>query len=120
MNLRFDQPELLLLGLLGLPLAALGWRWLANLDRFRRVTVLLLRTAVLVSLAVILAGPRTIREHDHLTVIGVLDLSGSVKRFAQLPEDPDLQRRSNVEYLRHWFRQATATRTPDDRFGLVQ
>jgi hypothetical protein len=118
-NVRFDQPELLLLGLLSLPLVVLGWRWLANLDRFRRATVLLLRTAVIVSLAVILAGPRTIREHDNLTVIGVLDLSGSVKRFAQLPEDPDLQRRSKVEYLRHWFRQATATRTPDDRFGLV-
>jgi uncharacterized membrane protein len=118
-NLRFDQPELLLLGLLGLPLAALGWRWLASLDRLRRFTVLLLRTALIVSLAVILAGPRTIREHDHLTVIGVLDLSGSVKRFAQLPEDPQLQRPSNVEYLRRWFRQATATRTPDDRFGLV-
>jgi Mg-chelatase subunit ChlD len=118
-NVRFDQPELLLLALLSLPLIVLGWRWLANLDRLRRATVLLLRTTVIVSLAVILAGPRTIREHDNLTVIGVLDLSGSVKRFAQLPEDPQLQRPSNVEYLRHWFRQATATRTPDDRFGLV-
>ena len=74
MNLRFDQPELLWLGLLSLPLVVFGWRWLANLDRFRRATVLLLRTAVVVSLAVILAGPRTVREHDNLTVIGVLGL----------------------------------------------
>jgi hypothetical protein len=118
-NLRFDQPGFLLLGLLCIPIVVLGWRWLATMDRLRLTTVLTLRTVLFVCLVVTLAGPRTLREHDSLTVIGVLDLSGSVKLFAQLPEVPDLQRRSSVEYLRRWFQQATATRTRDDRFGLV-
>ncbi len=119
MNLRFDQPELLGLGLLCVPLAVLGWRWLATMDRLRRTTVLLLRTAVILALVVMLAGPRTVREHHNLTVIGVLDLSGSVQRFAQLSAGADSQWRSNVEHLREWFRLATQTKAPDDRFGLI-
>ena len=63
-------------------------------------------------------GPTTTSDDD-LTVIGVLDLSGSVKQFAQLPPVPDLGRPSTVEYLRRWFRQATQTRAADDRFGLI-
>ena len=119
MNVRFDHPELLLLGLLCVPLAVLGWRWLSAMDLLRRGTVVLLRTVVLLALAVMLAGPRTVREHNDLTVIGVLDLSRSVQRFADLPEIPDLKRHSNVEYLRQWFRTATQTKAPDDRFGLI-
>jgi uncharacterized protein YegL len=118
-NLRFDQPGLLLLGLLVVPMIGLGWRCLRTMDRLRRVTVLLLRSAVLLALVTMLAGPRTVREHHDLTVIGVLDLSGSVRRFAQLPEIPDLERRSNVEFLRRWFRLATRTKASDDRFGLI-
>ena len=119
MIVRFDQPELLWLALGCVPMMVLGWRWLSVMDRLRRTTVLGLRAVLLLSVVVMLAGPRSVREHDNLTVIGVLDLSGSVKRFARLPEIPELQRRSSVEYLRRWFREATATRTRDDRFGLV-
>ncbi len=119
MRIVFDQPALLLLGLLVIPLAALTWRWLSNMDRLRRATVVGLRSAVLLGLAVMLAGPRLLREHDQLTVIGVLDLSRSVQRFAALPEVGDVDRASAVEFLRRWFRIATATRAPDDRFGLV-
>ena len=119
MNLRFDQPELLLLGLLGIPLAVLGWRWLSGMDPLRRGVVILLRVGLIVALSVMLAGPRTIQEHDDLTVIGLLDVSGSIARFAQLPEIPELGRRSNLEYMRRWFRVATNTKAPDDRFGLI-
>ena len=119
MNLRFDQPELLLLALLGIPLAVLGWRWLSGMDPIRRGVVTLLRVGLLVAMSVMLAGPRTIQEHDDLTVIGLLDVSGSIARFAQLPEIPELGRRSNLEYTRRWFRVATNTKAPDDRFGLI-
>ena len=54
------------------------------MDRLRRTVVVGLRTVVLLCLIVMLAGPRTVREHNDLTVIGVVDLSGSVKRFACL------------------------------------
>ena len=122
MNLHFDQPLMLLLALAIVPMVGLGWRWLRVMDPLRRVTVLGIRSALLAILAVALAGPRTVREHDHLTVIGILDISGSVKRLAQLPQLAELAdgtMHSNVAYLREWFRRATHTRTDDDRFGLI-
>ena len=118
-NVVFDQPGLLWLSLLVVPIVGLGWRALTALDRLRRSVVLGLRAAVLLTLVVMLAGPRSVREHHDVTVIGVLDLSGSVRRFATLPEIPDLERRSNAEFLRRWFRTATQTKAPDDRFGLI-
>ncbi|MHC4106831.1 MAG: VWA domain-containing protein, partial [Planctomycetota bacterium] len=119
MNLHFDHPAVLLLGLIALPVVAVGWVNLVGLDRVRRVIVVGLRALLLAALAIMLAGPHTIQEHDQLTVIGLLDVSGSVRRFANLPATDELARHSNLEYLRRWFRQATQTKTPDDRFGLI-
>src|SRR5262245_21061196 len=144
-NLRFDHPELLLLGLIALPLLWMGWRALSLTDGLRRGVALAFRTALLLALAFILAGPHMLREHNHLTVIGLLDISGSVQRFGDLPlisdqtsTRPSVQkpnpddaaqpgeldvsgggRRANIEYLRRWFREATKVKAPDDRFGLV-
>jgi hypothetical protein len=122
-NLRFDHPALLWLALLAIPLVLLGMRALSNMDRLRRATALALRTILLLAMVFMLAGPHAVREHDHLTVIGLLDVSGSVQRFADLPslslQGPDATTRSTIEYLREWFRKATGTRHPDDRFGLV-
>ena len=109
MSLRFDQPAWLLIGLLAVPLLVAGWRSLLGMDVLRRVVVLLLRAVLLLAVAILLAAPRTVREHHHLTVIGLLDVSGSVRRFADLPALDDLARRSNIEYLRQWFRRATQT-----------
>ena len=151
MNLRFDHPEFLLLGLLAIPLLIIGWRSLRLTDSLRRAVILGLRTIFVLALAIMLAGPRLLREHDHLTVIGLLDISGSVQRFAELPAISDapathpatpaaqsqnsdgdaLQslydqvnesrtvRRSNIEYLRRWFRAAAGIKEPEDRFGLI-
>ena len=73
MYLRFDQPAVLLLGLIVVPLVVLSWRLLSSMDRFRRTVVVALRVVVLLTLVVMLAGPRTVREHDGITVIGVID-----------------------------------------------
>lgn len=110
---------MLLVALLALPLVVLGWRAMAHADRTRRNVVLALRTALLVLLVVMLSGPHSVQRHERLTVIGVVDVSGSVKRFADLPERPADNVRSNIEYLRWWFREATGVREPDDRFGLI-
>jgi len=118
-NLRFDQPEFLLLAAISVPVALLGWRWLSALDAFRKIVITLMRVLLIAAMAIMLAGPHTVREHDDLTVIGLLDISGSVARFANLPEIPELGKRSNLDYLRHWFRKATQTKTPNDRFGLI-
>lgn len=119
MPIRFDHPELLLLGLLALPLAWVGWQALRAADGLRKATILLLRTAVVLLLAVLLASPRIEREHDDLTVIGVLDISGSVRRFASMPDAPEQAGRGTISRLRWWFREATRDKRPDDRFGLV-
>lgn len=119
MNLRFDQPEFLLLAAVGIPVAILGWRWLSALDTLRKTVVTTLRILLIAALSIMLAGPHTIREHDDITVIGLLDISGSVARFANLPDIPELGKKTNLEYLRHWFRKATQTKTPNDRFGLI-
>jgi uncharacterized membrane protein len=119
MFLTFDQPALLLLALVIAPLLVLGWRATLGMDPVRRVLALLLRAALAAALCIMLAGPHLRRTHDHLTVIGLLDTSGSIRRFADLPEIADLGIKSNLEYLRRWFRQATQTKAPDDRFGLI-
>lgn len=118
--IRFDQPALLWLVLLAVPLLILGLRTLRGMDPVRRATTLALRTVLLVLIVAMLAGPHAVREHDHLTVIGLIDISGSVQRFADLPRVPDQYgSQTNIDYLRWWFREATSLRVPDDRFGLV-
>jgi len=154
-NFRFDQPAFLFMGLLAIPLLLLGWRALSMTDPLRRWIALALRAILLLALAIILAGPHLRREQHQLTVIGLLDISGSVQRFADLPPINEIEqtsktpagrksnpgrsgstpsdsadsqpsplvdtsaRRSNIEYLRRWFRKATQIKEPDDRFGLV-
>jgi Mg-chelatase subunit ChlD len=119
MTFRFDHPAALLLALVAVVVIPTGWRALSALDPTRRVLSLVLRVLVIGALAVLLAGPRTVREHDHLTVIGLLDVSGSVRRFGGLQGLGDPAATSNLEYLRQWFRQATGTRADDDRIGLI-
>jgi Ca-activated chloride channel homolog len=119
-GIRFDQPALLWLALLALPLLIVGIRTLRSMDPVRRTMTLGLRTVMLVLIVAMLAGPHAVREHDRITVIGLIDISGSVQRFAEMPRVPDLYgSQTNIDYLRWWFREATGLRVPDDRFGLV-
>ena len=119
MPIRFDQPWLLLLIVLIVPIVLIGMRSMQAYDRLRRWSVILLRSLVMLTLAIILAGPSFRQTHNHVTVIGLLDVSGSVRRFADLPTIPELELQTNLEYLRHWFRQAVEMREPDDRFGMI-
>ena len=58
MTLHFDQPGLLLLALLIVPLTWFGLRMLSTMDRLRRTVVLLLRSVLVAVLVIMLAGPR--------------------------------------------------------------
>jgi uncharacterized membrane protein len=138
---RFEHPELLWLLAIIVPAAILGVRSLRSHDLLRRATILVMRALLLTGVTIVLAGPHFRRSHDQLTVIGVLDISGSVRRFADLPAlgtlDPAAREiivppqgateplglpeniYSNLDYLRAWFRAAAGVRGPDDRFGLV-
>lgn len=120
MSIEFDQPLFLLAAVLGLPVAFMGWRALRGQDSWRKRAILALRLLAIVIFSVILAEPRLRKEHDQLTVIGLLDVSGSVRRFVEIPATAaELASAPVTERLRQWFREATETRAPDDRFGLV-
>ncbi len=120
MTLAFDQPLLLLLGLAAIPVAALGWAITRGMDRTRRLTVVGLRSLLVVLLAVALAGPQTRREHDELTVVAVVDVSGSVRRFAQPPPPPEGgPAPTYVPWVRQWLAQASVGKRERDRLGIV-
>lgn len=119
MTYRVDHPEWLWLGVLIVPLLFIGWRATVGFDPLRRTSALALRAIVFIGILIALTNPHLEREHNHLTVIGLIDVSGSVRRFADLPDDVDISARSTIDYLRTWFRDAAAVRGPDDRIGLI-
>lgn len=110
---------------LGVPLALLvAWAMvrLRHGDGLRRWVIGGLRALVFAALVLALAGVSWKREHDRVTVIGLLDVSGSVRRFANLPErmsTEEIAATTTIGYLREWFQLATKTKRPDDRFGLI-
>ena len=79
MPLAFEKPEWLWLGLLVPALVLLSLRSLAGLDPVRRVLSLVLRSSVIVVLAVSLAEVVKVRKNDDLTVMFLMDRSDSVK-----------------------------------------
>jgi len=121
MPIRFDQPQYLWLLLLAAPLLYTGWRMLRALDPVRRWTAVGLRLAILIVLVLMLAGLQTVRWHEDLTVVAVVDQSESIRRFGRMPrwsgegEPPT----SLDQYLRWWVRQSSQSRRPDDRLGLT-
>ena len=119
MKVYFDHPQFLLIALLAVPLLVLGWRAMHGMDVLRKTLGLLMRAALLAALAVMLASPHIAREHHRLTVVGLLDISTSMQRFAKFPVTDDAGARSSLEYLRQWFRAATDLKAPDDQFGLI-
>ena len=126
MGIIFDQPIWLLAALLGVVMAIMSWRATVALDPVRRVSIVITRLLLCTAIAVVLAGPSIRREHDGITVIGVVDMSGSMRRFASIPTfDEDTLRdveNGNADYaeaMRQWFEKATESRLPDDRFGMI-
>ncbi|MEM1108601.1 MAG: vWA domain-containing protein, partial [Planctomycetota bacterium] len=127
MNYRFDQPELLLLLLLALPIGWLGWKHLATVEPIRRWLAVGLRVGVLVLLVLMLAGLRAERRHTDLTVIVVVDQSPSISIFGQPPEvaatdgsvPVSTTRPSMLQAIGDFLVAASEDKEPDDRFGVV-
>ncbi|MCK4871966.1 MAG: VWA domain-containing protein [Phycisphaerales bacterium] len=110
---------MLLVVLIGVPMIWLGLRSL-HMRPLRRWSAIVARLAVLTLLSMMLAGTALVRETNKATVIGVIDVSGSVRDFVRLPHVPEEgYGDSSLAYLRWWFRKAVADRGPDDRFGLI-
>lgn len=103
---RFDQPAALWLTLLPVLLWWLSRRSLAGLSPGRRRAALAARAAVIVLLALALAGLHRIRINRDLAVIVLLDQSRSVRSTEQ-------------ESARRFARVATRNAPPNDRVGAI-
>lgn len=118
MTFRLEHPEWLWLAAL-LPVMWLaGWRWMRAMSGLRRITALAARTALMLLLALALAGVTSVRTTDRLAVVAVVDVSGSVRAFA--PERlVNSVPRSALEQARGWLKRAAGQRGPDDLVGVV-
>jgi uncharacterized membrane protein len=128
MPLAFDHPALLWLLLLAVPIGYLGWSHLRALEGPRRWLAVGLRVAVLLLLVLMLAGLRSERRHEDLTVIAVVDRSASVQVFGESPSSTasgDGVAAATVPLslagmLERFIEQAAEPqRQADDRLGVV-
>ena len=103
--LGFEKPAWLWLCLLVPVLVLVSLRSLAGLDPLRRVLSLVLRSLVIVVVAVSLAEVVKVRRNDDLTVMFLLDRSQSVKEKLEQQE----------EYIRAVSQKAP----PNDRVGVI-
>lgn len=119
-SFRFDQPALLWLLLLAVPIAWLGVRSLAALDPFRKWSAIVIRLLLLLLIVGMLAGLQGVQRHSDLTVIAVIDQSQSVRQFARPPAEPGEANAPSIEqWVRRYVRAAAADRREEDRFGHV-
>lgn len=105
--LSVDQPVWLWLLVLIPFLAVISWRVLAAIQPGRRVLAIVVRSLVLVVLALCLADVTYVRTTDKLTVFFLMDRSDSVKDLQQVQE----------EYLKTI--SAEVKDKPDDRVGMI-
>jgi Mg-chelatase subunit ChlD len=132
LSFRFDQPELLWLLLLALPIGWLGATHLTTVEPLRKWIAIGLRALVLLLLVLMLAGLNAERRHTDLTVIAVIDQSPSMQVFGQPPPAPgrfnptagsdnpgDGPQRTVSQAVTDYLAAAADERRPDDRFGVV-
>ena len=79
--LHFEEPSRLWLMLAAIPMAWVGLRWLGAMSGLRRASAVIARVALVGLLAALLAGASTIKTTDKLAVVGVVDVSGSVRAY---------------------------------------
>lgn len=115
MGVSFEHPVWLWSLAVFVPLAVVGLRWFMAMSRWRLASALLARALLTGFIAAMLAGAQSVRETDRLAVIGVVDLSGSVRRFAELGN----QSADAASFARAFFAPRLEGRGPDDLFGLV-
>lgn len=131
MSLSFEQPLWLLSLVAALPLAWLGLRWFNTMSRARAWSAVMARLILLTLLAAALAGAANVRTSRRLAVIGVVDVSDSVRQFAPFSAAQGSaagRPTGATDAIRDWFERASARaadrpdglgRGPEDLFGLV-
>ncbi len=124
MGISFTHPAWLWALLAVLPLCAVALTGFSSMSRWRRASAALARAVLTALIIAMLAGAQSVRETERLAVIGVVDLSGSVRRFGSFgpggfEQSPDQQTDGPDAWARAYFADRLANRGPDDLFGLV-
>ncbi len=124
MGLSFEQPVMLFVALLALPAIILAVRWCRGaMSTLRAWTIAAARAILIVLLTAILAGAASVHHTDRLAVIAVIDVSDSVRRyadrFANLPHAAGESRPTWDDAIQKVLKDATIDRGPDDLFGVV-
>lgn len=119
MGVTFEHPAWLLLILGAIPVAWAGLRWFAPMSRIRRVSAVVLRVLLISLISAMLAGASSIRRTDRIAVVGILDVSGSVRMFADFGPGPDAKPLDPLRAAREYFAAVASQRTADDLIGLV-
>ncbi len=102
--------------LAALPLTLAGARMLAAMSPARRTLAILFRLVLCALLAVLLAGPFSVRTTNRLAVVAVVDVSGSVRSFAGAS---GAARGRAIEQVRSFIAASAATRAAEDLLGVV-
>lgn len=123
MSVTFAHPVWLLLALAALPCIWTVWKWFGSMSRARALSAAAARASLLALLAMALAGAASVRRSDRVAVIGVVDVSDSVRQyadaFADLPADASGRRARVSEVIQDWLSRTAEQRSPDDAIGLV-
>lgn len=117
--LDIDQPLWLLLAAVGFISAVLGWRAMKGIPRGRRAMAVGSRALLLTALGLAMSGIYRVQEADDLTLIGVVDVSGSVRNFANFGTDELGQPIDIDRAARDFLARSITTKRENDRVALV-
>ncbi len=112
MIVSFDDPQVLWLAAIALPLGLLGLFWFRAMIPMRRVTAVVLRALLFILIAGALAGTRKVQESKILATVAVIDLSESTRLFGSTQT-------SIEETVRTFLQASTRNREADDLLGVV-
>lgn len=110
--LRFDDPYLLWIAAVSVPLAAIGLMWFRSMIPARRVSAAAARVGLFVLIAAALAGARRVQESSILATVAVVDMSESVRTFGSTGGDV-------AEVVHAFLAESSGGRTVDDLLGVV-
>ncbi|MBL8763018.1 MAG: VWA domain-containing protein [Phycisphaerae bacterium] len=120
MDLRLEQPWwLAIFALAAIPALFAARQTFPAMSSVRRWSAIVARIVLASLLALALAGLTAIRRTERLSVVAVIDVSESVRRFVPQVDSESGARSDPLTRVRAFLRAAAAARRPDDQLGLV-
>ena len=119
MNLDIDHPIWLVLIGVGLVSAVWGWHAMRGIPKGRCLLAVSARAFLLIVLALAMSGIYRVQQADDLTVIAVIDRSGSIESFADFGTDELGQQIGIDESSREFLARNTQQKQEQDRLGIV-